>query len=330
MKRQFNLTTVLAVGIVITLFSACVLLARGDEGASKEKGVLADLQKAKERVAPTYRLAYRFSKGDELRTKVVHLATVETKIKGTAQTTKSRSVSTRAWRIREVDGAGNITFDNVVERLEMWNSVEGRQEVYFDSSSGTPPPTEFANVAASVGKVLATIKIDPYGRILSRNNNQPQFNPGIGDLTVPFPPADKQPLKAGASWSIPDELKLALDDGTIKKVQTQQQYRLEKVESGVATIAVATQILTPINDPKLQSQLVQRLQRGTIKFDIDAGRLLHKQLDIDQEVFGFSGADSHMQYLARFSEEPVKGEEKTASREGAGVGGQKSEVGGQR
>ena len=122
----------------------------------------------------------------------------------------------------------------------------------------------------------------PPGGSSAAQNNQPHFNPGIGDLTVPFPPADKQPIKPGVTWSIPDELKLPLDDGTIKKVQTQQQYKLEKVEAGVATIAVATQVLTPINDPKLQSQLVQRLQSGTIKFDIDAGRLLHKQLDIDQ------------------------------------------------
>jgi hypothetical protein len=312
MKTRRNLTTLVALAIVITMFSACVLWARGEDA---KKSALSELEKAKQRVAPAYKLGYRFQKDDVVRTKVVHLATVETKIKGTAQETKSRSISTRAWRIRDVDAAGNITFDNVVERLEMWNHVEGRQEVFYDSASGLTPPAEFAAVAASVGKVLATIKIDPQGRILSRANNQPQFNPGIGDLTVPFPPADKQPLKAGASWSIPDELRLTADDGTIKRVQTQQQYRLLKVEAGVASIAVETQILTPINDPKLQSQLVQRLQKGTIEFDVDAGRLIRKQMDIDQEVFGFSGADSHMQYLARFTEEPVKEDERTARKE---------------
>jgi len=307
MKTRLNIATVLAIGIVVTLFSACVLAARGDEATSvKAKGVLVDLEKAKDRLAPAHRLAYQFTAGEVVRTKVVQLSTVETKIKGTAQTTKLRTVSTRAWRIQKIDADGSITFDHSVEHIEMWNSVEGRQEVHFDSATDKTPPAEFANVAASVGKVLATIKIDPYGRILSRHNAQAQYNPGIGELTIPFPPAENQPIKAGVSWSIPDELKLPLDDGTIKKIQTQQQYRLEKVEAGVATIAVATQVLTPINDPKLQSQLVQRLQRGTIKFDVDAGRLLHKQLDIDQQVFGFSGADSHMQYLARFTEEPLK------------------------
>jgi hypothetical protein len=317
MKTRLNYATLLAVGIVVTLFSACVLVARGVDGTGKEKKVLVDLEKAKDRVLPGSRLAYRFTPGEVLRTKVVHLAKVDTKIKGTAQSTTSRTISTRAWRIREVDADGNITFDNVVEKLEMWNSVEGREESHYDSETDRSPPAEFTAVAASVGKVLATIKIDPSGRILSRQNAQQQYNPGIGDITVPLPPADKQPIKPGVTWSIADELRLPVEGGTMKKIQTQQQYKLEKVEAGVATINVTTQVLTPVNDPKLQSQIVQRLQNGTIKFDVDSGRLLHKQFDIDQEVFGFSGPESHMQYLARFTEESVK-DEKTANKPAAG------------
>jgi len=312
MKTRLNFATLLTLGILVTLFSACVLAARGDGAAAKEKQVLVDLEKAKDRLSPGYRLAYQVATGDVLRTRVIHLVKVETKIKGTAQTTTSRTISTRAWRISKVDPAGNVTFDNVVEKVEMWNSVEGREESHYNSETDKVPSAEFATVAASVGKVLATIKIDPYGRILSRQNAQQQYNPGIGDLTVPFPPADKQPIKPGVTWSIPDELRLPVEGGTIKKIQTQQQYKLEKVEAGVAKISVVTQVLTPVNDPKLQSQMVQRLQNGTIKFDVDAGRLLHKQFDIDQQVFGFSGPESHMQYLARFTEESVK--EETASK----------------
>jgi len=317
MKTRLNLATVLAVCVVLMLFSACVLAARGEDGVTSGKSVLADLEKTKDRLSPGYKLGYRFKSGEVVRTKVVHLAKVETKIKGVAQNNSSRTISTRAWKIREVDAAGNITFDNTVEQVEMWNSVEGRQEAHYDSATDKNPPPEFANVAASVGKVLATVKIDPQGRILDRTNNQPLFNPGIGELTIPFPPADKQPIKPGASWSIPDELRVSTEDGPPKKIQTQQQYKLEKIEAGVATISVATQVLTPVTEPKVQSQIVQRLQRGTIKFDIDAGRLLHKQMDIDQEVFGFSGADSHMQYLARLTEEPLQETATTAKAGGA-------------
>jgi len=41
------------------------------------------------------------------------------------------------------------------------------------------------------------------------------------------------------------------------------------------------------------------------QFDVDAGRLLHKQLDIDQEVFGFSGA-GFQSVSGPLTEEPLK------------------------
>jgi hypothetical protein len=324
MKTGLSYATLLAALIVLSLFSACVMAARGDDTAkastakaappkAADKDIAAELERAKQRLGPSYTLAYKFAAGEQFRTKVVHLDTVETKIKGVTQTTQSRTVSTRVWRIKSVEASGQIVFENVVERVQMWNSVSGQPEVSYDSRTDEKPPAGFDQIAASIGRVLATVTIDPHGRILARENAQKHFNPGIGELTIPFP---NTPVKGGASWSIPEELKLTSEDGSVKKIKTQQQYKLEKVETGVATISIQTQVLTPVNDPKLQSQLVQRLQKGTIKFDLDAGRLIHKQMDIDEEVFAFQGADSHMQYLARFTEEPLK-EETAAAAGGA-------------
>src|SRR4029450_1521944 len=96
MQTRLSLATLLAVVTVATLFSACVLAARGDEPAkSKASDLTAELAKVKEKLAPTYQLAYKFAAGEQFRTKVIHLATVETKIKGVAQATNSRTVSTR-------------------------------------------------------------------------------------------------------------------------------------------------------------------------------------------------------------------------------------------
>jgi hypothetical protein len=322
MKTAFSFPTLVTATILVFLFAACVVAAaRADDNppnvdtlapAESEKDLAAELEKAKQKFAPTYTLAYKFAPGDQVRTKVVHLVTVETKIKGTTQTAKTRSVSTKLWRIKEIDAQGQITFEHVVEHVDMWNSVSGRQEVRFDSSSGEKPPPGYEQVAGSVGKVLATVTMDQHGRVIARTGAQPQFNPGIGELTIPFP---NQPVKIGTTWSIPDEIKMKLDDGTFKKVQTKQQYKLEKVELGVAHIAVDTHVLTPVNDPKVQAELVQRLQHGTIKFDLDSGRLRHKQMDMDEEVYGFSGGDSHMQYLARLTEEPLAAAEQTAREE---------------
>lgn len=267
---------------------------------------LAFAQESKSKPDPnaTYDLAYKFSAGQTFHTKVIHLVTVETTIKGATQVAKTRSVSTKSWQIQNVAEDGNITFVHQVDHVDMWQSVTGRQEVKYNSLTDKTPPPGYELVASSVGVPLATVTMDRHGRVLERKNTHSQFNPGIGELTIPLP---QQKIKIGTKWSIPDEVKLKQENGQVKKIATLQVYRLEKVETGVATISLETQVVTPLNDPKLRSELVQRLQRGTIKFDLDAGHLLHKQLDMSETVLGFNGADSQMEFLARFTEEPSSG-----------------------
>ena len=252
----------------------------------------------------TFDLAYKFTAGQTFHTKVLHLVTVATTIKGATQTAKTRSLSTKTWKILSVAENGNITFVHAVDHVDMWQSVTGRQEVTYNSLTDKKPPAGYELVASAVGVPLATVTMDRHGRVLERKNTHSQFNPGIGELTVPLP---QQKVKVGTKWSIPDEVKLKQENGQVKKIETLQVYRLEKVETGVATISLETQVITPLNDPKLRSELVQRLQRGTIKFDLDAGHLLHKQLDMSETVIGFNGADSQMEFLARFTEEPSTG-----------------------
>lgn len=44
------------------------------------------------------------------------------------------------------------------------------------------------------------------------------------------------------------------------------------------------------------AQVVQQLSNGIIRFDIDNGHMLSKQLDWDETVIGFQGANSLMEY----------------------------------
>jgi hypothetical protein len=90
---------------------------------------------------------------------------------------------------------------------------------------------------------------------------------------------------------------------------------LESVANDVATISVDSQILTPVHDPAIEAQLIQRLSTGTIRFDIAAGRVLSQQLDLDRHVIGFSGAASSMHYVTRFTEQLLKPTPETARAE---------------
>jgi len=245
-------------------------------------------------------LRYEFSPGEVFRCKVTHLTTVDTKIRGVTETAQTRSVSTKVWKILNVDQAGNVTFSYTVEDASMWQQLSGREEIRYDSSKDEEPPDEYRHVAETVGVPLGTITISPSGEILRRENARPQFNPGIGELTIPLPP---QPVQVGESWTRDGELPIRLNDGKVKRVKTRHVYQLKKVQTGVATIAARTEVLTPVDDPAVQSQLVQRVKRGEVRFDVDAGRVLHQQMDIDETVLGFSGADSMMKYLSRLTEE---------------------------
>jgi hypothetical protein len=92
----------------------------------------------------------------------------------------------------------------------------------------------------------------------------------------------------------------------VKKVRTRQKFTLDAVSDDLATITVDSQVLTPIHDPAIEAQLIQRMSSGTIRFDISAGRVLSQQLDLDRHVIGFSGASSSMHYVTRFSEKLLK------------------------
>ena len=247
-------------------------------------------------------LAYKFTPGEEVRTRVVQLSTVDTKIKGQVSVAKSSSVSTKVWKITAVDAKGNITLENSVADVNMWQNVTGKPEIKYNSLTDKHPPLGYQYVADSIGKPLATLTISPSGKLVDRRSDLPQMSTGLGDLAVPLP---EGPVKEGDTWETPEEVRLKIDDVHLA-IKIRQFYRLVTVQTGVATISVETQILTPVRDPKILSQLVQRMQKGTIKFDIDAGRLLHKQMDLDQSILGFNGPESHMQYLSRTTEEPVE------------------------
>jgi hypothetical protein len=249
-----------------------------------------------------YTLQYKFKPGEVIRTQVLHRVSLDTTIAGSTQTAETTSGSVKVWKITDVDPSGKITLEHSVESVDMRQRVSGREEVVYDSKSGKAPPQGYEAVAKSVGVPLTEVTIDTSGKVLKRvdkrqntttdaNNNQ---------MVIPLPAGS---VAIGDDWNLPNEVAIQLEGGDSKIIKTRQHYVLEKVSNGVATISVATQVLTPVSNPKIQSQLIQRLTQGAIKFDIDAGRVLSQQLELDERVLGFNGVDSSLHYLGRFTED---------------------------
>ena len=256
-------------------------------------------------------LKYKFTPGETLETEVVQRTKVKTTVQGTTQTAESHSTSVKVWQITDVTDEGTVTFDHMVARVDMWQRTSGRQEVRYNSDTDSEVPPGYEHVAEAVGVPLSTVTMDSRGKIIARKEHRDQPMGVSTQMTMPLP---ERRIAIGESWSSPLEIDVTRKDGSIKKIQTRQKFTLEKVADGVATIKVDSQVLTPVHDPAIEAQLIQRLSQGTVRFDIEAGRVLSQQLDLDRHVIGFSGAASSMHYVTRFTEKLIRPSEKTARR----------------
>jgi hypothetical protein len=142
--------------------------------------------------------------------------------------------------------------------------------------------------------------VAPDGRIIERRELRPCPAAATGDLVVvPLPDGPVQP---GAEWTVPQEVVVEVPNGPRKLVRTRLRYKLESVRDGIATIAVDTTVLTPIDDPRLEARLLERIWGGTIRFDIEQGRVISRRTGIDRRVVGFGGPQSSVRYKASLEE----------------------------
>ena len=271
-----------------------------------------------EETEQTYTLRYRYEPGETIRWRVEHRSKVRATVSKSTQTTETLSISMKVWKVSEVKPDGTATFEHLVEWVDMRQKLTGCNEIRYDSRTDKTPPDGFKSAAQAVGVPLATITMDPRGKVVERKDLRPrpqsdEKSPNHESwIAIPLP---EEPAPVGHVWRIPQNIDIPLPSGGVKHIKAVQQFTLEEVKTGVAVIRVATIILTPITDPAIESQLVQRESAGRVWFDIDAGRMLRQQLDIDKHVVGFRGDASSIHYVNRFSEQLVADAERTAEKE---------------
>lgn len=257
-----------------------------------------------------YEIRYKLKPGESLVSKVTHFAETKTRMAEHNEDSSSRTTSVKVWDVESVNEAGEMTFVYRINSVALAQSVGDAEELSYNSETDTEVPDVFRHVAETIAKPLATITINPRGQVVSRDRELKSPQLGIGELTIPLP---NEAVAIGGQWSVPRELRVKLESGAFKAIKVRELYTLEKVSAGVATIRIETQPLTPVNEPAVEAQLVQQLSRGTLKFDLDRGRLISKTLDWSDQVIGFRGPDTSLRYEAEFREELQTEAGRTAS-----------------
>lgn len=248
-------------------------------------------------------LEYRLKKGDKIRWTVEHIASTRTQMAGESEETSSRSQSVKLWEVTSVDSLEQMTFDHKIESVNMWQKIGDQEPVAYNSKKDKEAPIEYESIAEKIGSKIATVSINSAGQIVDRKSDNPnKANFGVGSIATPLP---TEPVSVGYKWSVPNTLRAKDKDGNPRQLKSRVIYELIKVKSNNAYISFKTEVLTPIESEKIRSQIMQQMTRGYLVFDIDRGYPIRKEVEWDEKVQGFEGADSLLEYLGRMTERLV-------------------------
>jgi hypothetical protein len=256
-------------------------------------------------------LQYKFEMGEVLRYSVKHMTNIRTTIEGSTQEAESKSLSVKAWKVTDVLPNDVMEFVHVVEEVKMSNRVPNRAETVFDSKTDKTPPPGFEQAARAVGVPLSLIRIKPSGEIVHREEKHPQ--PAVSDdmpITLRLP---DEPIAVGEKWDFTYDVAANRKSGAKLQVRTRRVCTLKSVKGDIATIGVDYQILTPVS-AYIESQLIERLTKGTVQFDIKRGCPVAQRYDADQRVLGFHGEASSMHFVSRLEERLLKPGERLARK----------------
>ncbi len=284
-----------------------------------------------------YKLAYKFLPNQVMRYEVFNETEIRTTVKDETETVRNSSESKRHYTVKAVDeNSGEGDLELSIDWVHMVASFENparakTEPIEFQSDDPEKHPKQFDDVQATVGKPRATIRFSPAGKVVkvlkgavppppsaARQLAQGPAAPPGADASPEsyFVPLPEEPVAVGATWKDRVDVLLRDEKRNLQKITIQQNYRLTEVKEKRATIELRTVVLTPVNNPAIQGQLIQREISGHLVFDIERGVVLSRESGVDNTVIGAFGAKSSMHARSKYREKLVE-DQAAASRSGS-------------
>lgn len=284
--------------VVASSFCCVFLVAAGPTGRAANDG--------------KHLLRYQFEKGAYIAYEVEHDVKITTQKGDAILTVNQQSQTSKRYHIVSLRPDGGAIIEPIIDRVEMRVQSDDGQPIVYDSESSDVVPSVFQGVKESIGKPLSRIEVGPNGELIAATKlihasvpGQPaeppaeaSNDPSVNPLVV-FP---KNPVRIGESWKDQFKVSVTVDRKLWQPVTVQRQYTLESVNDGRAVIRIETALITLVRDPIVLAQLIQRTPRGKVVFDMKRGQIESRDLNIDERVIGFGGADSMMRAISELSE----------------------------
>ncbi len=266
-----------------------------------------------------YLLRYKFRPNQFVHYTVEHVSTFTSHYPAGKEVAYNETQTQKHFRVVAIDERGNATLELMIDRVKMTARFNEGEKVVFDSQDTTKRPPQFQHVMNSVGKPTARFKFAPHGKLLKVVSSiAPQqdacgqgaaqqkeaANDASRNFLVVFP---EEPIQVGDEWKDRIQACVNVTKKLKKQITLQRRYRLESVKAPLATISLRTSVLTPVNEPMIRAQLIQREPKGTIVFDIEQGRIVSRELKIDKVVVGAAGPKSSIRAVSLRREKLING-----------------------
>ena|SRR5262245_25214992 len=243
---------------------------------------------------------FQWSKGQTLNYRTNHSTAVNEVMDGNKVETTSKLTLVKQWKVADVDAGGVATLYLSLLALRTENTKPNGEKLLFDSADLEQSTPELRQMKEHLGKTLAIVRIDGYGRIhevklgsVAKYEAEPPFA-----LVLPA-----AALKEGQAWVRKYNVTLDPPQGTGETYQAQQTYACAKIAGGMATVGVTTEFKTLPDNVLDRLPLLQKEANGQAVFDINAGRLQRVQFSIDKTVPNHQGQGSSYHFVSTYVEE---------------------------
>jgi hypothetical protein len=230
-----------------------------------------------------YRLVYKFRVNEDVHMPLFTDSQILVQKGPAEQSTNSQSTVERHYHVTSVDPDGSAVVQLFIDSVKLSYAFNNGKPTIYDTSKPDPAPPEFGRVRDSIGP-HGHVRFSPQGVILPLPGGSPSSIDPTIESFLDFLP-DK-PVRIGDEWADDIKVKVSLSRNLNQKVTLRRQYTLESVEGNIAKIRLRTVEITPIQDPQVQAQLVQRTPEGTITLDLDRGIVTARELTCQRKVVG--------------------------------------------
>lgn len=260
---------------------------------------------------PRYSMRYKFNPGRQLQYDVATSQEYTSQVGGVADTAWSKSAAQRHFRVKSVEPNGDAVIELVIDRVQMSAQASSTARIEeFDSSDPAKQPPKYKQILDRIGKPQANLHVSNTGKPIKVTNNDGA--PVKANQAVSVGPEvsaesflsqlPEHAVAVGESWKEKFEVGVLNSERLAVKIMMMRVYRLAEVKDGIARITYQTTILSPVHDPSLSAQLIQRETSGAIEFDLNQGDVISCVSSADRTVVNAFGDKSSLRVVTKYVE----------------------------